>query len=423
MADRRPKVSINFTKATLDSLVPAKPGTRDYFNDTKVRGLQLSVTDRGAKTFCLYRRMGGRPTRYTLGRYPDLTPENARKKAESIAGRVALGQDVADGDRQAKNRRVTLGQIFERFKVVRHRLRPTTLQGYKNLLNSCFEDWSSRPAIEITKDKVGARHLKLTQERGPASADGAMRFLRSLLNFANGEYESADGIPLLPDNPVRRLSQTRAWHRAKRRTTVIRRDQLRSWFEGVLALKSGGSPDTQSALVADYLMLLILTGLRRSEAAQLRWSDVSLRAKTLTVRDTKNHEDHTLPLSDFLYDLLAARQRISGVGYVFPGSGVRGYLQEPRPQMNKVRERSGVPFHLHDLRRTFATVADSLDIPAYALKTLLNHKMRQDVTAGYVIADVERLRVPMQRITDYVLRLAEIRHSAPVHDLKQSDVA
>jgi integrase len=426
MADRRPKVSLNFTKAALDRLPAAKPGTRDYYNDTRVRGLQLAVTDHGAKTFCLYRRMGGRPTRYTLGRYPDLSPENARNSAEAIAGRVAVGEDVAESERQAKNRSTTLRQTFERFKVVRHRLRPSTLQGYKNLLSSCFADWCDRPATEITKDKIAARHLKLTQERGPSMADGAMRFLRALLNFANGEYEATDGAPLFVDNPVRRLSQTRAWHRAKRRTTVIKREHLKPWFEGVLALKAEGSPglpDTQGALVADYLLLLILTGLRRSEAAQLRWADVNLRAKTLTVRDTKNHEDHSLPLSDFLFDLLVARQRVSETAFVFPGTGVRGYLQEPRPQMNKVTALSGVPFHLHDLRRTFATVAESLDIPAYALKRLLNHTMRQDVTAGYVIANVERLRIPMQSITDYILRHAELRPSATVTPIKRSESA
>jgi integrase len=421
-AGRREKVSLNFTKAALDRLPPAKPGARDYYNDTKVRGLQLAVTDRGAKSFCLYRRMGGRPTRYTLGRYPDLTPENARKKAETIAGRVALGEDVAEGDRIARRRKVTLSEVFERFKIVRQRLRPTTVRGYENLLKSCFKDWQDRPVVDITKDKVGALHLSLTTERGPASADGAMRFLRSVLNFANGEYEAADGTPLLIDNPVRRLSQTRAWHRAKRRTTVIKQDQLKPWFEAVLALKAesaGSGIDTQGALVADYLLLLIFTGLRRSEGAQLVWSDVDLKAKTLTVRDTKNHEDHNLPLTDYLFEFLAARRKVTTGDFVFPGPGALGYIAEPRPQMNKITERSGVPFHLHDLRRTFATVAESLDIPAYALKRLLNHKMRQDVTAGYVVADVERLRTPMQRITDFILKSAELRASASVTALNK----
>ncbi|STX50744.1 phage related integrase [Legionella busanensis] len=72
--------------------------------------------------------------------------------------------------------------------------------------------------------------------------------------------------------------------------------------------------------------------------------------------------------------------------------------------MLKVAELSGIPFTIHDLRRTFATIAESLDLPAYALKRLLNHKMTNDVTAGYIMRDVERLRKPMQRITDHLIR-------------------
>ncbi len=77
---------------------------------------------------------------------------------------------------------------------------------------------------------------------------------------------------------------------------------------------------------------------------------------------------------------------------------------EPRKAMLKVAELAGVTFTVHDLRRTFATTAESLDLPAYALKRLLNHKMTHDVTAGYIMHDVERLRKPMQRISDYLNR-------------------
>lgn len=48
--------------------------------------------------------------------------------------------------------------------------------------------------------------------------------------------------------------------------------------------------------MADYLTLLLLTGLRRSEGAQLKWADVDFAEKTLTVRETKNGDDHVLPL-------------------------------------------------------------------------------------------------------------------------------
>ncbi|MGH8642874.1 MAG: hypothetical protein ACRET6_14260 [Burkholderiales bacterium] len=83
-------------------------------------------------------------------------------------------------------------------------------------------------------------------------------------------------------------------------------------------------------------------------------------------------------------------------------------------------ERSGVEFILHDLRRTFATVAESLDIPAHPLKRLLNHRVSAaDVTAGYIVHDVERLRRPMQAITDYLLSSGGIRPVAEVIELRR----
>lgn len=77
-------------------------------------------------------------------------------------------------------------------------------------------------------------------------------------------------------------------------------------------------------------------------------------------------------------------------------------MDDPQKQMKKVIELSGVQFTPHDLRRTFITIAESLDISAYALKRLANHKMTSDVTAGYIIGDAERLRIPMQQVTDYL---------------------
>jgi hypothetical protein len=77
--------------------------------------------------------------------------------------------------------------------------------------------------------------------------------------------------------------------------------------------------------------------------------------------------------------------------------------------MAKVIAVSEVSFTVHDLRRTFITIAASPNIPAYALKHLLNHKMNSDITAGYIITDVERLRKPMQQISDCLLKCMGIQ--------------
>ena len=106
--------------------------------------------------------------------------------------------------------------------------------------------------------------------------------------------------------------------------------------------------------------------------------------------------------------------------YVFPGEGKSGYINDPRNQIAEIRNKSGVYFTIHDLRRTFISIAESLDISAYAVKKLVNHSTGGDVTAGYVIMDVERLRKPMQQITDFILKQADIKDSAIVVELPKS---
>ncbi|MFT5719288.1 MAG: hypothetical protein ACI9T7_003501 [Oleiphilaceae bacterium] len=72
------------------------------------------------------------------------------------------------------------------------------------------------------------------------------------------------------------------------------------------------------------------------------------------------------------------------------------------------------------MRCTFITIAESLDISMYALKRLLNHKMTNDVTAGYIITDVERLRVPMQKITNLIAGQFSVKKTALILPMKQA---
>jgi integrase len=127
-----------------------------------------------------------------------------------------------------------------------------------------------------------------------------------------------------------------------------------------------------------------------------------------------------LPLSDYLVDMLRTRKANSTSAFVFPGDGARGYLVEPKRQLAKVIEKIDVPFAMHDLRRTFVTIAESLDISVYSVKALVNHKQGDDVTSGYIQLNVERLRHPMQTITDFILKSAGIKTTA-ILELKPNE--
>lgn len=395
---------MRITKTIVDNMEAPADRDQAFYRDAQLKGFAVRVTASGVKSFVVEKLVNGKVRRMTIGRYGEITVEQARKEAQKLLGKIATGIDPRAEKKAVELHATTLGQVFQDYLHARKELKPRTLYDYRRVMTCVFADWHNKPLVAITKDKVGKLHTQLGKEQGHAYANLAMRLLRALFNFAAGQYEDAQGHSLITDNPVKRLSQTRAWYRVERRQTYIKSHELAAWHQGVMQL--------ENTTLRDYLLLSLFTGLRRNEAATLKWSDIDLKAKTLTVLNTKNHQPHTLPLPDYLDELLTHRHQESNSEYVFPGTGQGGYIVEPRKQMAKVSAISGVAFTMHDLRRTFITMAESLDISAYAVKRLVNHKMTHDVTAGYIISDVERLRKPMQFITDNLLKLMKIEKNS-----------
>jgi integrase len=297
-------------------------------------------------------------------------------------------------------RPVTLRQVWADYQLSRaRRLKPSTIADYDRKIHRCFKDWLDIPMRSITKDMIEERHrqISLSGERGTGEtlANIAMRVLKALFNYAASKYESED----LQVNPVRRLSEVRAWNREKQRENYITAAQMPAWFKAVLSLRSH--------TLRDYLILLILTGMRRGEAATLRWSDVNFEENTITMRDTKNRKDHALPLSDYLLRMLTNRRLLvpTKEPFVFPGAVSGSHISLFSKSHSQVIKKSGVQFMLHDLRRTFITNAEALDIQFVTIQKLANHS-DASITAKYVVRNVDRLRAPMQAITDSILSQA-----------------
>ncbi len=380
---------MKLTKMKVEEIPYQNKGQRIYF-DSQLKGFGVCVGKK-SKTYIIQRDVEGRTVRITIGRHGVFTTELARKKAQEILLRLANGDDPRE---ELKPDNITLKAAFESYLKTRKQLTPKTIDDYTRSLNLYLKDWLKKPIKTITKDMVLERHMKLG-ETGHSTANLVMRVLRAVYNHAKALNES------MPPNPISRLGQTRAWFRVQRRRSILKNYDLPSWYQSVYNLPN--------PTIKDYLLLLLFSGMRKGEAAKLKWKDVDLIEKTFTVPDTKTHEPLVLPLSDYLWNLFNSREKIGE--YVFPGSGKTGHLVEPNKAVKKVIETSGVNFMIHDLRRTFISIAESLDIPAYALKRLLNHKISGDVTAGYIITDVERLRKPMQKITDFIVDAAKIQCS------------
>lgn len=378
--------------------------------DLILPGFALRVTKTGVKSFVVEKNVNKRTCRATIGRYPQITVAQARKEAHRLLAEMSFGVDVnkAKLEKHTKSIQdlITLSQVLDDYIEARKSLKEGTIKDYRKVIKDAFGDYLNKPLLSINRDVVVKVHSEYGK-RSHARANNAMRVLRALFNFAAEQYSDEQGNSAFALNPVQRLSNTKSWYKVDRRRTFIKPHELPKWFDAVLNL-TNTNPNNNTEVIRDYLLLLIFTGLRRSEAMKIKVSDVDLEGRTLTVSDTKNSEPHVLPMGDYQFSVVKRRVEESYNDYLFPSKSKAGHLVDPIKQVRKVAEISGINFTLHDLRRTFATIAESLDIPYFALKKLLNHKTNQDVTAGYVVSDSSRLVEPMQRIERFILDAAGV---------------
>ena len=408
---------VKLTKTSVAQLAAPTTGQR-FVRDSELKGFAVRITS-GSKAFILEKRINGRVRRITLGRDGELTVAQARNRAQQLLGQIALGEDPVAARRRERARGVTLAEAYRDFLISRPRLSKATRLDYDRAFNVVLKGWQHRPLASLTGQMILNRHRTLAKSRGEHGANNYMRALRSIFNFAMDRYEDGTtGQPVLATNPVLMLTRTRSWYSVDRRQTLIKPHQLPAWYEALEAQRDNEHHRSMGDTVADFLLFILFTGLRRREAATLKWRDVDLKDNTFTVTKTKSRRPHSLPFSSFLQSLLIRRLGARTNEYVFPGYGGHGHLVEPKRQVRHIVEASGIPFTIHDLRRTFLTIADTLELSPYTIKRLANHSTQGDVTAGYIISDIERLRTPMERIEQFVLIAIGITESAEIVSLR-----
>jgi integrase len=138
-------------------------------------------------------------------------------------------------------------------------------------------------------------------------------------------------------------------------------------------------PDPQAG---NFQLLEILSGIRRAEARNLKWSDVDFDRGFIILRDPKSGEDERIPMNDAAAELLEAHPKEKGSVYVFAGKkgGPRG-LRQIVESSGEIRDVAGLPKDFrpnHGLRHTFAShLASSGEVDLYTLQKMMTHKSPQ----------------------------------------------
>src|SRR5205823_4580817 len=101
-------------------------GQKRYYDDN-LKGFGVRVTSGGAKTFIVEKLIKGKLRRIKIGRYGEITAEQARNKAKILIGQIAHGIDPLAEKNSAKMREVTLQEVMQDYLQARKSLKPKTL--------------------------------------------------------------------------------------------------------------------------------------------------------------------------------------------------------------------------------------------------------------------------------------------------------
>jgi integrase len=246
---------------------------------------------------------------------------------------------------------------------------------------------------KITRAMVATELNRIERESGAVSAN---RFRATVSSFFN--WAAREG--LIDSNPAAFTNKRTETPRDR----VLGDDEIRAMW-AVLPPGDFG----------DIVKLLLLTGQRRSEIAELSWDEIDFERGliTLPADRVKNNRQHVIPMSGPVRAILEARTQIYGRDLVF---GVRGI---GRFGFGKHKRRldgalaAARKWVVHDLRRSVATgMADRLGVPPHVVEAILNHASgsKRGVAGIYNRAQyLAEKKQALQRWADYVLALVEGR--------------
>jgi integrase len=383
---------MKLTERSLNRIhAPTSSGNQELTWDTEMRGFGvLASGTTNARSYVVQRPVRGRKVRTSFADVNTISLAEARTKAGELLYQMRQGTNPNALKRRGMP---TLREALETYLSARKDMRPRSVAGYRHIFAGHLKPWLDMELTAITPDMVEDRHRAIGKSTGHAMANLAMRSFRAVYNFV------AERRPEMPRHPVRILR--RSWFKVPRRTTMVALADLPKFYSALSRL--------DNAVARDYLLLLLFTGMRREEAASLTWDDVDLTAKIIRVpaARTKAGRPLDLPMSSFVHDMLVARRSIGNAKHVFPSNGKGGYISEPKYPLGLVAEDCGVDVSAHDLRRTFATVAEQIaHVRPITLKAMLNHTLGKDVTEGYVI--IQELRESVQQVCDKLIELCGI---------------
>lgn len=345
------------TAKAVESVIPGKD--RREIPDALLPGLYFIVQPTGARSWAVRYRHAGRPRKVTLGPYPLIDLKAARDAGSKALRAAAEGRDPANEKRRSRavdSVEAAVTAFLDRHVERNYRPRPRK-EAQRLLRLYVLDSWRHRKISDVTRADVRGMLDRIVGNGTPIAANRVHSIVRKFFNWCV-ENE------LIATSPCAGLKQPVA---ETSRDRVLSDHELRLIWE---AAEKIGCP------FGSMVQLLILTGQRRGEVANMQWGELDLQNRlwSLPRERVKNDRQHDVPLSPQALAIITKLPKISD-RFVFSINGTA-----PFNGFGKNRDRlvallpSNMPsWVIHDLRRTAASGMARGGIGLSVIEKVLNH--------------------------------------------------
>jgi site-specific recombinase XerD len=386
---------LQLTKRNIDKLGYVTDGRIDYF-DTELKGLFLRVGESSkvfyVKTECKDLSGKSKSVKAKIGRYGEITPEDARKDAPDIMKLLRAGKP-ANAERVP-----TLRDVYDRY-IKDKPLAATTIVAYGMHVPKKFADWLDMNLVEamtaLTPEVVIDRHQQILEGSGAGAAGNSFRCLQAIFKYGGVLYPQ-----YITRNPVKILTDAELWVRLKERTDCLEPEQFKQFYAGLLNLP---------VVHRDCYLLALYQGLRPNEAHTLKWQDVNIERKQAYIRHEteKSKCSYNVPLCKQSMEIITRRleAKVGGCDFIFPSNHARSKTGHATLRAEILKDKTGLDLTVHGLRRTYITTGEKLRQRRQDINLLTGHIDSSITGKHYVQLGVEDLRITGQTIANEIERL------------------
>ncbi len=371
---------IKFTKRALAAIEPPAQG-RISVGDSEMPSLILTVTSNGAKSFYRYGRVKGRPTRMMLGKFPEMTVEQAHTRCAELNGQIVTGQDVKTALRGGATVADLWAAYFSEHAALRKKesSRKHDQWQWDKILKP---KWENRKVSQIAKGEFERFLGDIARTRGKVTANRLLALVRKLFN-----HGLKAGI--VKTNPATGIEK----YPEQSRDRFLQPDELPVLFQAL---------DTHpNQVFADFIRIALFVGARRGNLQAMRWDQIDWERAVWRIPDTKANESLTLPLCQVALDVLRRRQASAGESpWVFPSFGKTGHLISPLKTWERMCKKVGISgVTIHDLRRSLGSWQAASGSSELIIGKSLGHAPGSRATSVYARLNLDPVRESIEKAT------------------------